>query len=76
MFYHNVSRRTTFFDHDFDNMPHCHCFDCRSELHILESYIKLRQEPKNHERLVRSSGTACARALRVVLLAWSCGGVR
>lgn len=51
MFYHNVSRRTTFFDHDFDNMPHCHCFDCRSELHILESYIKLRQEPKNHDRL-------------------------
>lgn len=51
MFYHNTVRRTQYYEHDFRDVPLCHCYDCSSELEILQEYITRSRSMRGDKRL-------------------------
>lgn len=40
LFYFNCKTRVNYYPHDIESQGLCHCFDCRSEVYILEQYLK------------------------------------
>lgn len=54
MFHHNTRTRETFYPHEIDDPFVDHCYDCRSEIYVIQSYLqqlhgnRLREDELNH----------------------------
>ena len=57
MFHHNITTRTTYFEHSIKGEGLDHCYDCSAEIHVLAELIRHTQpDVRWHVHAVQSKG--------------------